>query len=246
MLIRNYLFEYIQKHGIDKYTEFTDGASINPVKFPLAILETHGAILFADLPGYSRLASKMEPVECAYMVSHFFAWYEGETRRKFGGIIDKFIGDEVMVVFPHSECQLPPLKAAMLSARAMLENDPCFNPKIGIAHGCFAVAIIGTLEVKSVTAMGNTVNLAARCAGSICAPHTIKIAIDDIGIAHDVFESDVWDISSPITFKPENMLPVQVIEVRRTTDVIRSSDYYRELKKKIIFARENGAIKKDV
>ena len=47
----------------------------------------------------------------------------------------------------------------------MLENDPyAFSPKIGIASGIFAISIVGTTETYDITAIGHTVNLAARCA----------------------------------------------------------------------------------
>ena len=204
MLGRNLLLEYLKKRGVNDVVTFSDGALLKPVRFPLAALETHGAVLFADLPGYSKLASRLEPAECAAVVSHFFAWFEGEAAQPFGGIVDKFIGDEVMVVFPHTECKLPPLQAAMNTARVMLENDPyAFDPKIGIAAGSFAVSVVGTAETVDVSAMGYTVNLAARCAGSTKGLHAISIATDDIGAVEDVFKNDVWELCPPAPFEPK-------------------------------------------
>lgn len=244
MLGSNHLLEYLKKHGVTDALMFSDGALLNPVRFPLAGLETHGAILFADLPGYSRLASRLEPAECAYVVSHFFAWFEGEARRHFGGIVDKFIGDEVMVVFLRSECKLPPLQAAMHTARAMLENDPyAFSPKIGIATGPFAVVVFGTQETGDVSAMGHTVNLAARCAGSTRARHTVRIATDDISTVKDVFKDDVWKVGSPKLFNPKNMTPVQVIDVLRMTEWVPNFDYLQDVKEKVRFARAQGAVR---
>lgn len=246
MLGSNHMLEYLKKHGINNVATFSDGALLNPVRFPLAAIEMHGAILFADLPGYSELASQVEPAECAAVVSHFFAWFEGEARRHFGGIVEKFIGDEIMVIFPHTECKLMPLQAAMHTARAMLERDPyAFDPKIGIATGPFAVAIVGSEETATVSAIGHTVNLAARCTESIKNPHTVRIATDDIASVKDVFKNDVWEVFSPELFEPKNMPPVLVVDVHRMTEWVPSFDYLKDLKEKVRFARSHGAIRND-
>lgn len=140
---KNRLLEYIVKCGVQKCVIYSDGALIDPVQFPLAAVETEGAVLFADLPGFSGLTAQMGAMEAAYYASHFFAWFEGEAGRCYGGIVDKFIGDEVMMVFTRSECRMPPFRAALCTARAMLGFDPyAFEPKIGIAAGPLAVALI--------------------------------------------------------------------------------------------------------
>ena len=89
MLGRNLLLEYLKKRGVNDVVTFSDGALLKPVRFPLAALETHGAVLFADLPGYSKLASRLEPAECAAVASHFFAWFEGEAAQPFGGVASR-------------------------------------------------------------------------------------------------------------------------------------------------------------
>lgn len=126
------LLNYMIKRGLSAATIIEDGAILNPSAFPVAAVETSGAILFADLPGYSKLAKSLSPAELACFVSLFFAWIDGEARRRNGGIVDKFIGDEIMVVFLASECTEDPLKAAMKMAKAMRDNDPyAFEPKFG-------------------------------------------------------------------------------------------------------------------
>jgi hypothetical protein len=48
-------------------------------------------LLFADLPGFSKLAANLNSVECVCYASRFFAWFEGGAGRSYGGIVDKFI-----------------------------------------------------------------------------------------------------------------------------------------------------------
>lgn len=255
MRYNNYLIEYLRKHGVTSALMISDGALVNSIRFPVAALETHGAILFADLPEYSKRASEMSPIECAYMVNHFFAWFEGEAGRQFGGIIDKFIGDEVMIVFPNNGCKCPPLVAAMHTAKAMLDNDPwSFAPRIGIAQGEFAIAMIGAERSLSASAMGNVVNLAARCAACVEYQRSVRVATSDVDAIKEIF-ADVnrWEVSSIKTFTPKNMDSVDVIDVRSKIiqgPILEVSqdgsaevlNYRRQMKEDIERARGCGAI----
>jgi len=249
MLSTNRLLEYLEKMlPRSHWAESPDGAVINAVKFPVAALETHGAILFADLPEFSKLADEEDSAVCTYVTNHFFAWFEGEAGRHFGGIVDKFIGDEVMVVFPHTECKEPPLQAAMHTAHAMLKNDPYnFRPKIGIAEGQFVVAVVGTEQSMTASAIGNTVNLAARCTGrSEEESHDVRIAIDKVDIVKKVFKDDcLWEINPPKTFQPKNMSSIEVVDVRRTSENMTMFDYFQNVREYVKSARDQGAIRGD-
>jgi class 3 adenylate cyclase len=244
-MIESGLLKYLKKnHGLNEIATFSDGAILNPVHYPLAGIKVCGAILFADLPSYSSFAQKAEPAECACYVNLFFAWFEGETKH-FRGIVDKYIGDELMAVFIQSECKQEPLKAAILTAKAMLSNDPfTFGPKIGIAEGPFVVSLIGSTKNTEVSAMGNTVNLAARCT-SETPTHSIRIAIDNFEFIKDIFTDHVWNVSEVKEIKPKNMKTVKVIDVVRESEFVRQFDFMKEIKKNVKFAENQGAIIKE-
>lgn len=245
MLGANQLLEYLKRFGPERSITFSDGSPRQPVRFPMAAFETYGAILFADLPGYSKLAGQLTPAECAYLVNHFFAWFEREAGRLYGGIVDKFIGDEVMVVFPQAGARNLPLVAAMQTASALLAHDLYgFNPKIGIASGEFAIALVGTQETATVSAMGQVVNLAARCSGSAEA-HSVRIATDQVQPVRDVFAGDRWEIRLPELFEPKHMAPVHVVDVKHTTKWEPTFSYLLEVREKVKEARARGAIRQD-
>lgn len=240
------LAKYIRKNGIKKVAWCDDGAPINPVKFPIAGLETQGAILFADLPGYSKLSQGLNPMECAYLTNHFFAWFAGSAGRMYGGVVDKFIGDEVMLVFLPSAEGLTPLDAAMQTARAMLADDHFgFDPKMGIASGPLAIALVGTEWTYAASAMGNTVNLAARCCASTRGNHSIRIATSDVQCVKHIFEDNIWRVSPPKLFAPKNMTPVKVVDVERVTKWIPNFDYLDQVKRNVKKARMMGAIRNE-
>jgi class 3 adenylate cyclase len=244
--MRNRLLDYIASRGVKETIHFSDEVFHRGVSFPLAALETRGAILFADLPGYSRIAARMSPVECAYMVSHFFGWFEGNAGRQFGGIVDKFIGDEIMVVFPERSGAVDPFDAALRTAHAMLSNDPYgFGPKIGIAAGPIAIAVVGAQNTVSVTAMGNTVNLASRCVKSVTVPNGVRVVSGRAEPVKKVFQGSMWRMSEPHVFEPKNLSAVPVVDVEKIQREEPEWDYLEVIRQGVRYARERGAVRED-
>lgn len=245
MFPRTPIEKYLVSHGVTTYSKFADGAILNDVYFPLAGVETYGAVLFADLLGYSKRAAQLSPMECAYLVSHFFAWFEGEAVRHVGALIDKFIGDEVMVVYPADVVNEPPLEAAIRSALRMLAHDPwAFEPKIGIADGPLAIALLGTEGNMAVSAMGNTVNLAARCAQSVPAGREMRVATGDTDLLSELTKGDpsAWEISPPTTILPKNMRPVEVIDVHCTSQWVPMLGFEELARERVAAARKQGTV----
>src|SRR5712675_1243176 len=155
------LLEFVSSRITNAMT-FSDGAAIAQGRFPLVGVETSGSVLFADLPSFSSWSSRVGPVQSTYAVNHFFTWFEGETSA-FGGIIDKFIGDEIMVIFLDTLSKGSGAQAAFATAHGMLDNDPySFAPRIGIASGPLFVGLVGTGTRMSTTVIVETVNTAAR------------------------------------------------------------------------------------
>ena len=211
----------------------------------MAGVETHGAVLFADLTGYSRVACRLDAMECVYFANRFFAWFQAEALRRHGGIVDKYIGDEVMVVFPHSECSIEPIRAAMRAARSMLGFDFYdYQPKIGVATGPFAIALVGTEATHSPSAMGETVNVAARCAAttdSCC----VGIATDDRRIVSEEFDDATWDVTGPHEVELKNMGRRDIVVARRVTEWIPQFDVLQQVKDAVSAARRQGYVQTD-
>ena len=55
-------------------------------------------VLFADLVGFTSRAEQMDPEDVDAELSRYHAHVRGELER-FGGTVEKFIGDAVMAVF---------------------------------------------------------------------------------------------------------------------------------------------------
>jgi class 3 adenylate cyclase len=55
-------------------------------------------VLFADLVGFTSRAEQLDPEDVRAVLSPFYARLRGELER-FGGTVEKFIGDAVMALF---------------------------------------------------------------------------------------------------------------------------------------------------
>ncbi len=133
--------------------------------FPVKGREIDAAILFADISSFARRTFQLTPTETLIFVNNFLAWISAEALRKYPGIVDKYIGDEVMVVFSQEFGSRDPFADALHTARCMADNDIMdYCPHIGIATGLVTVGFIGTSLKYDCTVYGMPVALAKRCA----------------------------------------------------------------------------------
>lgn len=231
----------------------TDGHPDNPREFPLRGIQVSGTVLFADLPGFSRYAKEEAPEVCAYIVNQFFSWRVEPALVEYGGIIDKFIGDEAMIIFAPAFGAVDSLKSALQTAKRILEDDAfSFDPKIGIASGPFLVAAIGTRKRFDVSVIGHIVNLAARCVSQSNVA-TVKAATSEREIVDEVFGSENnlrWKIEGPRFEEFKNVGSTEVITIRRTTefgplieiDSGRAVDPLEIARKQVLEAKKKGCL----
>ena len=143
--------------------ELDDGAGMS---FPVKGVELDATVLFADITGFSTRTMDMSPAATLVYVQNFFAWITGEALHGRPGIVDKYIGDEVMVVFSTEFGSEDPLTDAIEAAAAMSRHDVhAYRPHIGIASGHVIVGYAGTPLRYDASVFGAPVALAARCAG---------------------------------------------------------------------------------
>jgi adenylate cyclase len=131
------------------------------------------AILVADVRGFTALAERLDPARVAEFVNEFrrrTTW----AIESHGGIIDKFVGDNVMGVFgaiePGPEDAVRALAAAQTLAEAIdrwnIERQDHGYPSvvvgIGLHHGPVFTGVLGTEERQEFTVIGDVVNTAHR------------------------------------------------------------------------------------
>lgn len=133
--------------------------------FPVRGREIEATILFADISAFSSRTFELSPTETLIYVNNFFAWITAEALRGGNGIVDKYIGDEIMVVFSKEFGSEDSFVEAVQTARWMSEHDAhSYMPHIGIASGLVTVGYVGTPMKYNCSVFGTPVTLAARCA----------------------------------------------------------------------------------
>jgi class 3 adenylate cyclase/tetratricopeptide (TPR) repeat protein len=127
-------------------------------------------VLFADLSGYTAVAERMDPETVKSMVDRALRRLGQEVVR-YGGRVDKYIGDNVMGVFgapiAHEDDPERAVRAALAMQAAMDEinaeiatsADVSFLLRVGINSG---EVLAGEVGGGGYTVMGDPVNVAAR------------------------------------------------------------------------------------
>jgi hypothetical protein len=134
-------------------------------QFPVKGREIDATVLFADITAFSERTRDLSPAETLIFVNNFFAWISAEAIRGTYGIVDKYIGDEVMIVFSREFGSEDPFVEAVRSARWMAQNDALgFCPHMGVASGRVIVGYAGTPLKYNCSVFGAPVVVAARCA----------------------------------------------------------------------------------
>ncbi len=138
-------------------------------------------ILFTDIVGFTRLSNTLQARRIAELLNEYLAEM---TQAVFdtGGTVDKFIGDAVMAIYGAPEDLTPAeqVKRAIASARQMLSSLEQLNQRwqqlgivdyqtvppvrfrCGIHQGNAVVGMFGAKERADYTAIGPSVNIAAR------------------------------------------------------------------------------------
>jgi class 3 adenylate cyclase len=133
--------------------------------FPVKGKEIEATILFADISSFSSRTLKLKPTETLIFVNHFFTWITAEALREGHGIVDKYIGDEIMIIFSKEFGSEDPFLEAVRTARWIGERDLLrFMPHIGIASGLVTIGYVCTPLKYNCSVFGAPVALAARCA----------------------------------------------------------------------------------
>ncbi len=101
--------------------------------FPVKGREIDASILFSDIASFSRRTLSLSPAETLIFVNHFFAWITAEALRSRNGIVDKYIGDEMMIVFSKEFGSEDPFEELCTRQDGWLKTTPsAFAPTLGL------------------------------------------------------------------------------------------------------------------
>jgi predicted ATPase/class 3 adenylate cyclase len=130
-------------------------------------VERHVTVGFADIRGFTSLSETLKPGETFRMVNEYLE-VAVPIIEEHGGIVDKYIGDGVMTLYPDD-----PGTAVRASLQLLGEleqfNDareaagkPRLDACVGLHTGPLMLGTVGTSRRMNGTVIGDTVNLASR------------------------------------------------------------------------------------
>jgi adenylate cyclase len=156
--------------------EIVRGLIDNSISTKLGGVKRDLTLVFTDVQSFTSIAESADPDVLMRQTSRYFSVLT-EAFLAEGGTVDKFIGDAVMVFWNAPNPQPDHVARAcraVLAARAANERlntefvadglKP-FVTRFGIHVGEAVVGNVGSTERMNYTALGNTVNLAARLEG---------------------------------------------------------------------------------
>jgi class 3 adenylate cyclase len=129
----------------------------------------HVSMLFCDIRGFTSITEGMPPGEVIDMLNEHMTALT-ELAYEHGGIVDKFVGDLIMVLFGAPRSTGSDGLQAVQCAQAMLQRRRELNLTsrhslemgIGIATGSVVAGCMGSDQRLSYTVIGHRVNLASR------------------------------------------------------------------------------------
>lgn len=139
----------------------------------LKIFNKNQTFLFTDIRGFTLLCEGLSPKQIVEMINHYLE-IQTEIILNNSGDIDKFVGDQIMAVFEGQDKEINACRAS-LELKEVLDKDKIIREKnllttvnigIGINTGPVIFGSIGTKDRRSLTSIGDTVNLASRLEGA--------------------------------------------------------------------------------
>ena len=141
----------------------------NPELLKLGGERRYCTFLFTDVRGFTSLSEKLEPEQVTDIMNKALT-IQSDAVKKYGGMVDKYIGDAMMAIFN------APLDLDMHEDRAILtaveikkkmrEAGLGIDIGIGINSGVAVIGNMGSETRFDFTALGDAVNLAARMESS--------------------------------------------------------------------------------
>jgi adenylate cyclase len=141
-----------------------------PEPAPLGGQEREVSVLFADLEGFTSYAEGRPPTEVIAMLNEYWGIAVPVAVEEEGGVIERFAGDAVMVIFNADGTQLDHAHRAARAALRLQERSTTLAachpgwPRLraGVNSGVAVVGHVGAEQQRSFTAIGDTTNVAAR------------------------------------------------------------------------------------
>lgn len=163
-------------------------------------------VLFSDIRGFTSFSETRRPEDAVGVLNRYLS-LQADLVKRFGGDVDKFIGDAVFAHFTGPDMALNAIRCGLEIQRAVAgaaSEDAALSVGVGIATGDVLVGSIGSDERLDYTAIGPAVNLAERLC-TAAEPGQILLCADTFGRVSGLVAAtalpplNVKGLSAPVT-----------------------------------------------
>ena len=152
----------------------------------------HVVVLFSDIRGFTTLAEQLAPDELVGFLNEFLG-HMTRCIEQHDGMVDKFIGDAVMAVFPiDGERGARAIEAALAMQeelerlnRHLAAGMPELAIGIGLHAGEVVAGLVGSPQKREYTVIGDVVNTASRLEGMTKQLGAATLVTSDVVTARD-------------------------------------------------------------
>jgi len=147
------------------------------------------SVLHADVRGYTTMAEELPPDQVVALLLRYHG-AAAKAIRATGGTIDRFAGDAILALWNAPAAQTDHARLALAGALAMRDAAQVVGSELGYGVGVHTgeamVGNLGSEQYQNFTAIGDTVNVAARLqsqakAGEvICSAALLQAAGDGV------------------------------------------------------------------
>jgi PAS domain S-box-containing protein len=123
------------------------------------------SVLHADVRGYTTMAEELPPDQVVALLLRYHG-AAAKAIRATGGTIDRFAGDAILALWNAPAAQADHARLALAGALAMRDAAQGVGSELGYGVGVHTgeamVGNLGSEQYQNFTAIGDTVNVAAR------------------------------------------------------------------------------------
>lgn len=202
---------YLSDEVVTRLLEAPEGLALGGEKRTVSIM-------MADLRGFSALADGIDPQDVVALLNGYLEAMTGIIM-KWGGTIDEFIGDAILVLFGapllHTDDHVRAAACALQMQREMpavnamnaAKGLPAVEMGIGVHTGEVVVGNIGSLQRAKYGVVGRAVNFASRVesysvGGQVLVSQALRDALGPLG-----------EFGEELDVHPKGMQPVTIHEL---------------------------------
>lgn len=171
-------------------------------------------VFFSDVRGFTSFSEKVEPERVVAMLNSLLS-RQTTIVKKYGGDIDKFVGDELVAVFQGDEMVRRAVECAAEIQLTMSQMAATAGEDVGIGIGIntgeMVMGAMGSEDRMDYTVIGDAVNLGARLCGAakrgqillseysaryLHGPHSVQLTkLDPIKVKGKEQPIEIFEIS---------------------------------------------------